>query len=133
MPTIAVLSRIRTKQDPARAAAGFNEGVRFRRLLERQRFRDHGLHFAAADDREYILELIARHARDGKHRLVLEKKLRRIERDEVASELPDQHPASRGAEAAAHRLEEHGADVIDEHIDAAPIREALHLRREVLP
>src|SRR3954464_8231488 len=83
MPTIAVLSRIRTKQDATRRAAGFDQRVRLRGLFERQRLHDHRLHLPAVHELQYVFELVARYARHGEHRLVLEEELRRVERDEV--------------------------------------------------
>src|SRR5439155_22744466 len=94
MPAMAVLSRIRARHDAARGAAGFDQGVRLSRLLERQRLRHDRLHLPSPHELQHVLELVARHAGHRKHRLILEEELRRVERNEVAGELADQDPAA---------------------------------------
>src|SRR5262245_23254608 len=112
-------SAVGPQQDPPRRAAGFDERVRLASLLERKRLRDDRLYLPALHQREDILELLARGARHRVHRLVLEEELGRIERHELAGELPNQDPAPGDAEAPAHRLEERRADVVDQHVDPA--------------
>jgi hypothetical protein len=83
-------------------------------------------------DAQHVLELVARHAGHRQHRLVLEEQLRRVERNELAGELADEHPAPGHAQALSHRVEKRRADVVDQHVDAASAGKALHLGRKIL-
>src|SRR5918999_552324 len=75
--------------------------MRLRRFFEGQRLRHHRLHLPAAHEGQHVGELVSRHARHGEHRLILEEELRRVERHEIAGELPDHHPAAGGAVVCA--------------------------------
>src|SRR2546423_2627540 len=111
MPTIAVLSRIRTEQEAARGAPGFDQRVRLRGLFQGERLHDHRLYLPTVHELQHVFQLVARDTRHRKHRLVLEEELRRVERNEVAVELTDQDPAPRHRQTFSHRIEEQRADV----------------------
>src|SRR5215211_1833850 len=134
VPTIAarsLRSGIRRQQDAAERFAGLDQLMGAARLGERQRLADDRLDVAARHQGETVLELLSCGAHGAEHGVVAQKKLRRIERHELAGELADQKPAPADRKAFAGRLEERRADIVDRHIDAAPARRLLHSLREI--